>query len=79
MVVEQRNNLVHKMLLTFDPKSLESCAEFAVALDEQHAQIMPEYEMLQSIVRSFRETQEEVQRYLRSDEFMSELKDAGGD
>jgi len=49
-IVEERNNLIHQMLLTFDQQSLQSCQELGVLLDEQAERVRPEYEVLRSLV-----------------------------
>jgi hypothetical protein len=72
-VVAERNNLIHKWLGEFDPNSVESCLKLHAALDEQHARIWPEFEMLKSIVLAFKELRNEVQRYVASDEFLADL------
>ena len=53
-VVAERNKLIHRWLASFDPNSLDSCEQLRVALDEQHARIMPEFEALKSIVLAVR-------------------------
>ena len=76
-VVAERNKLIHKWLGTFDPNSIQSCVELRNALDEQHVRIWPEFQMLKSLVQTFRELRDEAQRYLASDEFLAELRGRG--
>jgi len=73
-VVAERNRLIHQWLAAFDPNSIESCTELALALDEQHARIWPEYEILRSMVQALREHHVELRRYLASDEFLTHLE-----
>jgi len=73
-VVAERNKLIHKWLGEFDPNSIESCLKLSAALDEQHARIWPEFEVLRSIVLTFNELRGEIQRYVASDEFLAELQ-----
>jgi hypothetical protein len=73
-VVAERNRLIHQWLAAFDPNSIESCNELALALDEQHARIWPEYEILRSMVQALREHHDELRRYLASDEFLTHLE-----
>ena len=73
-VVAERNRLIHQWLAAFDPNSIESFTELALALDEQHARIWPEYEILRSMVQALREHHDELRRYLASDEFLTHLE-----
>lgn len=73
-VVAERNRLIHQSLAAFDPDSIESCTELALALDEQHARIWPEYEILRSMVLAVTEHHDQLRRYLASDEFLTELE-----
>jgi len=70
-VVKERNKLIHKWLGTFNPNSIESCVQLRDALDEQHARIWPEFEMLKSIVLALNE----LRRCLTSDELLIELQE----
>lgn len=71
-VVRERNKLVHQWLTTFDPSSPESCQKLGAALDEQDAGVLPEFEILRSIVRTLRESQLEATQYLASEAFLAE-------
>lgn len=46
----ERNKLIHRWLAAFNPNSIESCVELAAAFDEQHARVLPEFEILKSLV-----------------------------
>ena len=59
-VVTERNALIHQMLATFDPNSLESCESLCVKLDEQRSRILQAYEQLESIVLAIRESHREL-------------------
>lgn len=72
-VVRERNKLVHQWLSEFDPNSRESCQKLGVALDEQNARVLPEFEILRAIIRTLRESQREVMKLLMSDDFSAEL------
>jgi len=72
-VVRERNKLVHQWLSEFDPNSRESCQELGAALDEQNARVIPELEILRAIIRTFRESQREVTKFLMSEDFLAEL------
>jgi hypothetical protein len=73
-VVSERNKLIHRWLVHFDPNSVASCVELGSKLDEQHAKIWPEFEILRSMVLALREHREELRRYVASDEFLAELR-----
>lgn len=45
-----RNELVHHMLTTFNPNSLEDCRTLASALDAQRERLIPIYEHVQSLI-----------------------------
>jgi hypothetical protein len=59
-VVSERNALVHQMLATFDPSSLESCESLSARLDEQRSRIIPAYQHLESIVIAIRESHRDL-------------------
>ncbi len=68
-IVEERNQLIHTDLIRFNPNSLDSCNEMCRRLDTQNERILPEYEMLQSILRSFQEGRTKIAEYIQSDTF----------
>jgi hypothetical protein len=72
-IVEERNQLIHKDLLEFRPNSLESCIEMSKQLDAQHERILPEFDLLQSILKTFQEGRLRVAEYIQSDAFRQEL------
>ena len=78
-LVAERNRLIHKWLVDFDPNSIESCLKLRDALDEQHAKIWPEFEILKSIILTFNELRDELKRYVASDVFLAELTKHGHD
>jgi hypothetical protein len=61
-VVRERNNLIHRMLASWDPHSIDSCHALCEALDAQRERILRAYEHLESIVRAIRESHEELAR-----------------
>lgn len=73
-VVAERNKLIHQSLAKFDPNSIDSCVELDAILDDQHAKIWPEFEILRSMVSALMEHHDELRRYLASDVFLDELK-----
>jgi len=75
-IVEERNRLIHTMLLPFKPNSLASCQELGEVLDAQHEKILPEFEVLRSIIVTFREGRARLAQYIQSDEFKDQLSDS---
>jgi hypothetical protein len=59
-VVKERNALIHQMLVSFDPSSLDSCNALSGLLDEQRERILPAYQHLESLVKAIRETHQEI-------------------
>ena len=73
-VVAERNKLIHQTLAKFNPNSIDSCVELSTILDDQHAKIWPEFEILRSMVCALKEHHDELRRYVASDEFLDELQ-----
>ncbi len=63
-IVAARNELVHHMLIKFDPHSIESCQDLSMALDSQREQLMPVYEHVQSLIVARNEAIEDISRKL---------------
>jgi hypothetical protein len=59
-VVGERNKLIHKMLSSWDPRSLESCRSLCEELDAQRERILPAYEHLESVAKAIRESHLEM-------------------
>jgi hypothetical protein len=59
-VVKERNALIHQMLASFDPSSLDSCNALSGLLDVQRERILPAYQHLESLVKAIRETHQEI-------------------
>lgn len=75
-IVEERNRLVHTDLLQFRPNSIDSCNEMSERLDAQNEKILPEFEALQSILRTFQEGRLRLAEYIESDAFTREFDNA---
>ena len=61
-VVRERNSLIHRLLATWNPNSIESCRSLCDALDAQRERILPAYEHLESVVKAIRESHAELAR-----------------
>ena len=59
-VVVERNELIHQMLATFNPNSIDSCESLCVELDKQRGRIIRAYEHLESIVIAIRESHRDL-------------------
>jgi len=58
-IVQQRNRLIHQMLLEFDQTSVASCKKLSAILDEQNEKIKTEYllikEQLAALVSAYKQ------------------------
>jgi hypothetical protein len=61
-VVRERNALIHKMLSSWNPHSIDSCRALCDELDAQRERILPAYEHLESIAKALRESRLEMAR-----------------
>ncbi len=68
-IVEERNKLIHQMLAHFDTGSLESCVTLSAELDEQHTKLIPEFALLESMVRALNEAQHELVGFFQSEDW----------
>lgn len=59
-LVNERNRLIHQMLIKFDPDSFESCEALLNELEKQHIMIGKEYKKLQSILKGFYEARKKL-------------------
>jgi hypothetical protein len=57
-IVRERNVLIHHMLASFNPKSMESCAFLSAELDAQRERMLPAYKGLEDMVVAIRNTHE---------------------
>ena len=71
-VVNERNQLIHQWLATFNPNSVVSCEQLSARLDAQWDRTRYEAELLVSIVQDVRDLGE----YLESDQFGKDLRRA---
>lgn len=65
-ILEERNDLVHHMILNFDESSIHSCREIEIKLDEQRDSLLPELKDLQSKVKILHEVQQKFWEHGRS-------------
>ena len=61
-VVRERNALIHTMLTSWNPHSVESCRALCEELDAQRERTRPAYEHLQSVAIAIRESHLEIAR-----------------
>lgn len=73
-LVSDRNELVHHLLLKFDPNSLESCMQVEKQLDEQREKVLVEINELKQIVDTFQEGHKAYVEFLNSDECRKEFE-----
>ncbi len=60
-VVEERNPLIHQMLISFDPHSASSREMLARKLDEQLERVRPEYQLLHSLLAGLKESLDQAE------------------
>jgi hypothetical protein len=77
-LVKERNLLVHRLLLDFDPESAESCEKLIRLLDEQVDRLEPHYESLRGIIGNMQDAQQEILKLLEAElrESVREERDA---
>jgi hypothetical protein len=73
-VVKERNSLIHKMLATWDPNSLDSTNALGKELDEQRERIISAYNHLESVVLAIRESHQELASQV--DQIVSDITSA---
>ena len=69
LVVEERNALIHRMLVRFNPNSLDSCQEISDLMESQRERLKPHYEYLKGIVKAILEGQRELLEFMESEAF----------
>lgn len=67
-LVDERNHLVHHLLLKLDLLSIESCLEMGSFLDEQRERQKEEHEHLRSLQKNISEAWAELSAFYASDE-----------
>jgi predicted nuclease with TOPRIM domain len=81
-IVRERNDLIHKRLISFDPHSVENCRDLIRELDEQRARIKPQFEAVSAICLNLRDFFKQLKDYSDSESFADDLKrvkEQGGD
>jgi hypothetical protein len=67
-IVAERNELIHHLLPRFNPNSIDSCLETDKYLDQQREKLLPEIDMLKTLIESLQEGRQELAEFLNSDE-----------
>ena len=67
-IVAERNELIHHLLPRFNPNSIDSCLEVDKYLDQQRENLLPEIDMLKTLIKSLQEGRKELGEFLKSDE-----------
>jgi hypothetical protein len=73
LIVQERNALIHKMLVRFDPNSLASCLEVSKTLDAQRSRLKPHYEYLRSMAKGVTAGYKSLLDLIDSEEFPEKL------
>ena len=69
LLVHERNRLIHQMLVSFNPNSLDSCQAISDAMGDQRARLKPHLDNLKSIVKAISEGQKELLNLIDSEDF----------
>ncbi|MGL5017356.1 MAG: hypothetical protein ACRDBP_04425, partial [Luteolibacter sp.] len=72
-MVNERNELVHHLLLKIDRNSMESCLKVGVYLDEQRQAILPEIQLLQQNLKTVTEQLNSILEFAKSPQGMAQL------
>lgn len=75
-IVEDRNNLIHHFLPTFDPTSISSCIGAQKRLDEQANRVRTEVNNFRAILKSFDEGRKSLADFYASEEFNNHLENS---
>ena len=78
-IVQERNALIHQMLVGFNPNTLESCQEISKILADQRSRLKPNFEYLRNLVRTVLDGQKELLAWIESDDFPRALAVARND
>jgi len=73
-IVRERNDLIHKRLIPFNPKSVESCRDLIGELEEQRTRIKPQFEALSAICLSLKDYFKQLKDYADSESFADDSK-----
>lgn len=78
-IVQERNALIHQMLVGFNPNTLESCQEISENLADQRGRLKPHFEYLRNLVRTVLDGQKELLAWIESADFPRAVADAKKD
>lgn len=67
-IVADRNELIHNLLPRFNPDSIDSCIEIGCELDQQRAKVLPELNIVETLIKTLEETKKIFADYINSDE-----------
>lgn len=67
-IVDDRNDLIHHLLPKFNPDSIASCMEIDQYLDQQREKLLPEFELLKTMVENLQEGMKILAAFLKSEE-----------
>jgi hypothetical protein len=66
-LVADRNELIHNFLSRINLNSVKSCLDAGLFLDQQREKILPEINLLKSMIKSLQELKKEMASYLDSE------------
>jgi hypothetical protein len=74
-IVEERNKLIHQLLLSSVFNSIESCNELSAQLDSQREKLKPQFKRLHSFLQSKMKLHAQIAEFSASEEFKSLLSE----
>lgn len=67
-IVEERNNLIHHLLPTYNAESLEDLTRLEHQLDDQRAKVLKEIDYLSGIIKRFNDVRKQLSDFIESPE-----------
>lgn len=74
MLVNERNELIHHRLISFNPAIIEDCQDLIEYLDSQKERQIIAYDFLKSLATVFAESCKEMAEQMNSEEFQKEFE-----
>lgn len=73
-VVDDRNELIHELLMNFDLKSIEGCFKTEKYLDAKYERLLSEHDMLKRFILTAEEGLKNLSEYCKSEKFKEDWK-----
>jgi len=73
-IVNERNNLIHQKLASFDTSSVEDCHNLIILLDEQNPRLLAQLEEMKWLIKSLRELLKAFEDLSKSPDFLQSIQ-----